>query len=128
MTHFGNEKLRVAMVDPYKTDRIAGLVKLTLTPNTSPRLYILGGYGRTSHHIHYDHSIDPIGLQKWPSSEKKNIPYWMAGVGIEIDVWKTVFIGMEGNLLRHQSTTLPRLYKTNSKTETAFRIRAGVHF
>lgn len=126
MSEFGDEKLKEAFVSSYETNRIAGLIKLTLSPDTSPRVYVLAGYGRTEHQINYDHST--IVTKKWPAHDKKNIPYWMAGLGVEVDVWKTVFVGLEGNILRHQTTGLPRYYKTTSRTETALRVRAGVRF
>lgn len=128
MTRFGDEKLKSAFVSSYESNRMTGLVKLTLSPNTTPRVYVLAGYGRTQHQLNYDHAAHPIDLQSWPGSEKKTIPYWMAGLGVEMNVWKVVFVGLEGNILRHQTTTLPRFYKTNSKIETALRVRVGVRF
>ncbi len=128
MTRFGDEEIKEAFVSSYETDRIAGLVKLTLSPNTSPRVYVLGGYGRTNHQLKYDHSS--MITRKWPANEKKSISYWMIGVGVEVDVWHGVFVGAEGNYLRHQTTALahPHFYKTASKSETQVRVRAGVRF
>jgi len=126
MTQFGDEKMKQAFVSSYEKNRLAGLVKFTLSPNTTPRVYVLAGYGRTAHQLNYDHST--VATLTWPGGEKKNIPYWMAGLGVEADVWKMVFVGLEGNILRHQTTELPRYYKTDSKTETALRVRAGVRF
>ena len=126
MTRFEDEKLKPAFVSSYETNRIAGLVKFTLSPNTSPRVYVLAGYGRTEHQLNYDHAS--IDMLRWPAHEKKNIPYWMAGLGVEMNVWKIVLVGVEGNILRHQTTELPRYYKTNSKTETALRVLLGVRF
>lgn len=128
MTRFGDDKIQEAFVSSYETDRVAGLVKLTLSPSTSPRVYVLGGYGRTRHQLKYDHSS--MITRKWPANEKKSIPYWMVGLGIEVDVWRGVFVGAEGNYLRHQTTKLPhsQFYKTDSKSETQVRVRMGVRF
>lgn len=128
MTQFADENFREAFVSPYESHRIGGLVKLTLSPNTTPRVYLLAGYGKTFHKLNYDHSINPIAMQTWPASEKKDISYWMVGLGVEVDVWKTVFVGGEGNLLRHQATKLALFYKTDSQIETVLRVRAGVRF
>ncbi len=128
MTQFGDEKMKRALVSSYETNRLAGVVKFTLSPNTSPRVYALVGYGRTEHQLNYDHTTNPIATRKWPGSEKKNIPYWMAGLGVEVNLWKVAFVGVEGNIFRHQTTDLPRYYKTDSKTETALRVRVGVRF
>ncbi len=130
MTRFGDEEIKEAFISSYKTNRVAGLVKLTLSPSTSPRVYVLGGYGYTHHQLNYDHSINPIAMRKWPANEKKNIPYWIIGLGIEVDVWKVMFVGVEGNYLRHQTTKLPhsQFYKTDSQSETQVRVRVGVRF
>ena len=128
MGQSADQELRAAFVSSYESRRIGGIIKLTLSPNTTPRVYLLAGYGKTSHRLNYDHSVNPIALSTWPGSEKKTVPYWMIGVGMEMDVWKALFLGIEGNLLRHQSTQLPRFYKVDSRIETALRVRVGVKF
>ena len=126
MDRFGKKSMPEAFVSSYKTNRVGAVIKFTLSPDTAPRVYALVGYGRTSHRIAYDHSS--VITATWPGQEKKNIRYWMLGLGLETDVWKNVFVGIEGNVLRHQTTQLMRYYQTHSKTETALRLRAGVHF
>ena len=126
MTRFQDEDLKNLFVSSYKTNRVGALVKATFSPNTSPRVYAVAGYGRTSHKLTYDHSS--LITNTWPGHDKKNIHYWMLGLGIEVDVWRSVFIGAEGNWLRHQSTKLARYYKADSQNETTLRIRAGVRF
>lgn len=126
MTRFNDEDLKNFFVSSYKSNRVGGVVKFTLSPNTSPRLYALAGYGRTMHQLNYDHSS--ILTRMWPGHDKKNISYWMVGLGLELDVWRSVFVGGEGNILFHQSRDLARYYKLDSKTETELRVRVGVHF
>ena len=126
MGRFGKKSMPEAFVSSYKTNRMGAVIKFTLSPDTAPRIYALAGFGKTFHQIEYDHSS--VITATWPGQEKKNIRYWMAGLGLETDVWKDVFVGIEGNVLRHQTTQLMRYYQTNSKTETMLRLRAGVHF
>lgn len=126
MTQFGEQEMRAAYISSYEARRIGGLVKFTLSPNTTPRMYLLAGYGKTYHQLEYDHST--VITNTWPGQEKKSIPYWMIGLGVEVDVWKSVFLGAEGNLFHHQTAQLPRFYQTDSKTETMLRVRAGVRF
>lgn len=125
LTQFGDESLKEAFVSSYEKTRLVGLVKFTLSPNTSPRVYLLAGYGRDKHEINYDHAAM---LATWPESDSKTTSFWMLGLGAEVNVWKIVFVGVEGNILRHQTTQLPRFYQIDSKTETALRVRAGVRF
>ena len=126
MTQFNEEDLKDFFVSAYKTQRVGGLVKFTLSPNTSPRVYVVGGYGRTTHQLDYVHSF--IRTRTWPNHDKKNIPYWLIGLGLEVDVWRNLFVGVEGNLTHHQSTKLVHYYKTDSNKETTVRVRAGVRF
>ena len=126
MGKFGDKELKEVFISSYETSRWAGIVKLTLSPNTSPRVYVVAGYGQMQHQLNYDHAADPLAWRHWPASEKKSTSFWMAGLGVEVTVWKMLFVGMEGNLLRHQTMQLARIYKTNSKIETVLRLRAGV--
>jgi opacity protein-like surface antigen len=125
---FGDEKLKEAYVSSYETSRLTGLVKLTLSPNTSPRVYVLAGYGRTNHQLNYDHAGNPIVLHTWPAHDKKAIAFWMLGIGLEANVWRALFVGVEGNILRHQTAKLPRFYKADAKMETVLKARVGVRF
>ena len=55
----GNEKLS-PMIEKYAVDRLGGIVKLTLSPNTTPRFYLIGSYGKSKHRLKYDHSYFPV--------------------------------------------------------------------
>ena len=125
-TRFENESFKEFFVSSYQNNRVGGLLKATLSPDTNPRVYLLAGYGRISHKLEYDHSS--IITASWPTAEKKKAGYWMLGIGLETNVWKSVFVGVEGNVFRYTSTQLKRYYQTNSKTETSIRLRAGVRF
>ena len=126
MTRFNDENLKNYFVSSFKTRRMGALVKVNFSPNTSPRVYALAGYGRTTHQLNYDHSS--VMTRAWPGHDKKNISYWMAGLGLEVDVWRGIFVGGEGNVLFHSSKDLARYYKLDHKTETTVRVRAGIRF
>lgn len=122
-THFGKTDLVPAWVDAYRANRVGGMIKLTLSPNTQPRLYLLAGYGRTQHQLDFR----PLPGIQWKAVDK-NIPYWMAGLGVETDVWKTIFAGLEGNIYWNKERKLGLHHQTASGMDTALRLRVGVRF
>ncbi len=122
-THFGKTDLVPAFVEAYRASRVGGIVKLTLSPNTYPRLYLIGGYGQTHHKLDFR---PLLGIQ-WQAVDK-HIPYWMLGLGVETDVWKNVFAGLEGNIYWNQGRTLGRKHQVDSRVDTAIRLRLGVRF
>ena len=126
MTRFNDENLKEYFVSSYKTNRVGALVKFTFTPNTSPRVYAIAGYGHTTHQLNYDHSS--IITRTWPGHDKKNTTYWMAGLGLEVDVWRGLFVGGEGNIVFHSSKNLARYYKMDASVERTIQVRVGVRF
>ncbi len=123
-THLGEEKLAPAIKE-YKANQVAGIVKLTLSPNTTPRFYVLAGVGKSEHKITYDHSYPPF-MKRAPV--KKDISFWTVGLGVEADVWKFIFVGVEGTLTHYSKTRLTDIYAFSSKTQTALQLRAGLRF
>lgn len=124
MNHLGSEKLKPA-IEEYKVNQVAGIVKLTLSPNTTPRFYMLAGVGKSTHKMTYDRTFLPFSLR--PPVEK-DFSFWTVGLGVEADVWKMVFVGIEGTLTRYNKTQLTDWYSLSSKTQTALVVRAGVRF
>lgn len=122
-TRFFQTDLTAALVDTYRVNRMGGIIKLTLAPNTLPRLYLLAGYGRTVHKLNFARLP---GMQ-W-SPIRKDIPYWLAGLGIEMDVWECVFAGLEGNILWNNNRRLGPYHQTSSKVDTSLQLRMGVRF
>ena len=123
MDWFDDGKMAPA-VKKYKVNQTAGIIKLTLAPNTTPRFYIVAGVGKSKNKITYDRSLKQFN--RLPV--EKEIPFWKIGLGLEVDVWKIVFIGTEGTLTRYNKTKMTEIYELSSKTETALHIRAGVRF
>lgn len=117
----GNEKLS-PLVKQYGVRRWAGIVKLTLSPNTSPRLYLIGGYGKSKHEIKYDFQARwfPPVTQRWT--------YWMLGLGLETNVWKGIFVAGEGSWIHYNNDCLTSFFKISSRTEMDLRLRMGLRF
>lgn len=113
------------MVEKYKTHRTAGVVKLTLSPNTNPRFYLLAGLGKSQHRLEYNRSFRPVRRR---APVDKDFSYWTVALGTEADVWKFIFIAAEGSLLRYSGTKLANYYELTSRTETALHLRAGIRF
>lgn len=124
MSRLGNEKLAPAIKE-YKVGRVAGIVKLTLSPDTTPRFYLLAGLGKSEHRLTYDRSLPPF-RNRLPV--EKDFSFWTLGLGMEVDVWKFVFVGAEGTLTHYSKTQLTEFYALSSKTETALHLRVGVRF
>lgn len=112
-------------IQDYGVQRLGGVVKLTLSPNTSPRFYVLGAVGRSKHKITYDKAFIPY--QNKPPVEKETT-YWTAALGVEVDIWKIIFAGVEGSWTHYSKTQFTPLYEMTSKRETALHLRAGVRF
>ena len=83
-------------VKEYKVNQWAGIAKLTLSPNTTPRFYVLAGAGKSTHKMTWTQA--PFN---WRSPVDKSIPFWTVGLGLEADVWKMIFVGVEGTLTHY---------------------------
>lgn len=112
-------------VKEYKVKRMAGIIKLTLAPNTTPRFYMVAGLGKSEHKLTYDRSL--LAFHNWHPDEK-SFSFWMIGLGLEVDVWRVFFIGTEGTFAHYSETQLAEFYSLSSKTETSLRLRVGARF
>ena len=120
----GGEKF-LPVVESDSGRRWAGILRLPLAPNTAPRVYLVGGFGRSEHKLTYDHSYFPV--RKYPPVTV-GMNFWTAGLGIEADVWKGIFVGVEGNVVYYSKGQLSEIFKMSSRTETNLRVRGGVRF
>jgi len=118
-TRLGKVDLEQAWVSSYTLSRTGAVVKLTLSPDTNPRLYLLGGFGRSEHHLQFS---------KMFSSHKKSQTYWTAGLGVECSVYKAVFAAVEATMHWEKAVYIHPLYKLSSHAQTELQLRAGVRF
>lgn len=125
MDRLGDEKLS-PMIKAYRVNRQTGLIKLTLTPNTTPRFYLIGGYGKSEHKLTYEDFY--FGTRNKRPAITKDLHYWTVGLGVEADVWKCLFVGIEGNWVRYNDNQLSAIFKMSSRVETDVRVRVGLRF
>lgn len=118
-TRLGKADLEEAWVSSYTLSRIGAVIKFTLSPDTNPRLYLLGGFGRSEHRLEFS---------KMFSSHKKSQTYWTTGLGVECSVYKSVFVAAEATMHWEKSVYIHPLYKLSSHAQTELQLRAGVRF
>jgi len=118
-TRLAEVSLSPALVDGYTLSRTGAVVKLTLSPNTNPRFYLLGGYGRSTHRLAFTSGTPAY---------KKAQNYWKAALGAEVAVYKSIFAAAEGEILWYETASLHTLYQLSSRMETALQVRAGIRF
>lgn len=124
LTRFKNEDL-LPVLQKYQVQQVAALFKLSLSPDTNPRFYVLAGVGKSKHKLEYNRNFLPVHNY---ASIDKSIPFGLTGLGVEIDVWKAVFIGLEGTLTYYKKVKLSNYYELSSHVETALHLRTGVKF
>ena len=111
-------------VDAYQTARIGTVAKLSLSPDTSPRVYFILGAGVSRHRFTFRKTP---ATAHW-KTRRTDIPYVQAGLGLEVTVWKGWFAGLEGNMLYNTKTALTPYYRLGARWEKTLRLRAGVRF
>ncbi len=116
-TWFEKEK-SIAYVPGYKTIRYGLIGKFTLTPDTQPSVYVLAGTGKTKREFSYAFNLQ----------ETDTTSYILSGVGLEVSVFRGLFIAAEVdgvyNLHRHVS----RFFALNRRWEIEVSARAGIRF
>lgn len=122
-THFSSRNI-ATWIDKYQTDRVGALVKFSLAPEVSPRVYALLGAGISRYRLEYRKSAPTL---HWKNTNT-HIPYALFALGLEKDFWRSCFIGLEGNLAYHKRTHISTYYRLEKRWETAAHIRAGVRF
>lgn len=116
-TWFEKEK-DIDFVDGYKTERYGVVGKLTLTPGTQPKVYLLAGAGKTKRKLDYAFSLE----------ESSNMNYLLAGVGIETDLWKGFFLALEGYGIYNEHAHFSRFFASSHRLEPGVSLRVGKRF
>ena len=115
-TTFANEK--IAGVEKYRVHRFGATAKLFLATETLPRSYFLLGVGKTSRKLNY--------IFDYKESSSAN--YYLLGAGIETDIWKMIFTGIELRFIYNDKTPVGSFYHLPSRWETQLILRAGIRF
>ncbi len=118
-TRSSKENIPAAWVSSYQETHLGAVVKVTLSPDTNPRFYLLGGYGRSTQRLHFSKFFAPA---------TKKQPYWMLGLGMECDIYRALFLAAEGNIYWHNTQYLHSYYKLSSHATGAVQLRLGVRF
>lgn len=113
---FGRENLPAQ--NTYRDKRLGLLTKWILTPDTTPAIYVLLGMGQQDQRVSYQ--------DLWTS--KSHTRYTQAGLGIDIPVYRYVFIGAEGQLIYHAHQKVDDLLVLNRRLEYLLSLRVGVKF
>lgn len=116
-TSFGNEK-SIPYVSHFKQSRYGVVGKLTLTPDTQPKVYVLIGAGKTKRKFEYEFSF----------TEETKTNYMMAAIGIEIALWKEIFIAAEAYGVYNGHRHISRFFEQNHRFEPGLMGRLGIRF
>ena len=119
-TWFSDQKF-APLVTKYKISRLGIVGKLHLSPNTNPRIYLIAGTGYSNHQLKYVSWFDG-------SADKKEIFYGILGCGIETNLYKTLFLTVEGRFLYNFHTRLTNQYALKNRWEPALRLGLGIRF
>lgn len=119
-TQFTDEKI-TPLVTSYKARQLGVVGKLSLSPNTNPRVYITVGAGKAFYKLRYASMVRR-------SEDKKDITYLTGGLGVEVDVYKSIFFALEGRLFYHTQTELTDFYALSKKMSFDGRFGLGIRF
>lgn len=112
----------IPMVPQYKMRRYGLITKWVLTPDTQPRAYLLLGMGNTKREFHYQFS--PF----YQYTETNKSSYGLAGAGLEVTMWRNLFLAGEIQLLYNQHKHVSEFFRLHSRFETGASLRAGLRF
>ena len=115
---FASAGKRDDLLDIYKSYRLEGLSKLSLTPNTSPRSYLVLGGGVSYREVAY--------LNVW--DEKASLPYLMFGWGLETDICGNWFGGLELRGVYHLKDIQSDYFYLPHRWEGQMQLRVGLRF
>lgn len=116
-TWFQKEK-NIPFVAHYRENRYAILSKWTLTPDTRPKTYLLVGAGETKRELQYTFALQ----------HKVYTRYLLAGLGVEVPLWKEWFLALEGYGVYNFHKTVDRFFALNHRFEPGIGGRVGVRF
>lgn len=106
------------LVSGYRFVRMGAAIKFTLTPNTTPRTYVLLGAGVTRRKIQY------LGME----DIKADSPYLAFGLGVETDLTDGWFIGMEGRAVYDFKRDFGAYFYLKHPWTAALLLRTGCRF
>lgn len=116
-TWFETEK-GIAMVSAYREKRYGAVGKFTLTPNTQPKVYLLAGAGKTKQEFEYAFSLN----------EASKTNYFEAAVGIEVALWKGIFLAAEFCETYNAHKHIGRFFEQKHRLEPSISGRVGIAF
>ena len=111
-------------VEKYQALRGGLAAKFILSPDTLPRVYAVLGAGKTEYRLAY---TKVPATAHWKRTAKR-INYVRLGLGLETDLRKGFFIGIEAGALYNCATRLSTYYTLEKRWEFDGRFRAGVRF
>lgn len=94
------------------------VTKWIVTPQTQPRVYLLLGGGISRRKLSY------AGM--WAHSVRAK--YVTAGIGTEVDIWKSGYIGLETQARYNTHRTLDNFTALERRLEVILGLRAGLRF
>ena len=103
----------------YHHKRYGLVTKWVLTPQTTPRVYLLAGGGTSRREISYTSGW-------WREQIKK--PYWTIGGGLEMGIGRWGYLGLETQALYNEHRKLDAFSALNNRWEIEVGLRAGVRF
>ena len=109
------------IVHKYDAKRAGILLEYLITPDTNPRVYLLGGGGVTWHHFNF---VAPYRGH----NHTRAIPYAMVGAGVEISLWKDLFAAVEGRGVYNRKDNLNLFYHLSKRWETEGKLLVGIRF
>lgn len=109
---------KTELVDKYRTYRLEALLKVTLTPQASPRSYITAGMGWQQHDVSY--------FSLW--QEKFSVPFLAFGAGVETAFSENWFGGLELRGMYHLQSARNVYFYFPHRWEAAVHLRTGWMF
>lgn len=119
-TYYRKQSL-TPLLQSYRVHRVGVLGKLHLSPDTNPRIYLVAGAGQTSYQFKYIPTFEDMDTTK-------NNFYVMGGVGMEIALYRALFMALEGRFLYNKHVTLSNFYTLTKRWEEDVRVGVGVRF
>lgn len=119
-TQFSSQTL-APLVEDYKSRRLGVVGKVHLSPDTNPRIYLTLGAGKSFYRLNYVPAAHH-------GADKKDIFYLSGGVGLEISLYKSLFLAAEVQLFYHSQTELTAFYALSKRYSLDGNLGIGVRF
>ncbi|MBO7190876.1 MAG: hypothetical protein J6V32_02055 [Elusimicrobiaceae bacterium] len=102
----------------YKDVRYGVISKWVLTPQTKPAVYLLLGAGLRKQRTSYMHTVNNTA----------NTGYGLTGLGLELDIYRGIFIQAEGQALYNTRRKVDNFTQLAHRLELSVALRGGVRF